>query len=432
MSDRLNTQPDLRRGGYLRAAGIFAVCMAGTTLPTPLYGLYQEEIGFSELIVTVVFAVYAFGVIGVLLLAGNISDTVGRRPVLLCGLVLAALSAVCFLAESGLPLLFLGRFLSGLSAGLFTGAATAFVMECAPPGKEGRAAFASTAANMGGLGCGPLLAGVLAEYAPWPLKLPFLVHLALVAVSFAVLWFLPETVREPKPLRVVRPQWPSLPPQVRALFVPAGLAAFVGFSLLGVFTSVSPAFLAQSLGVENHAVVGLIVFLAFFASTVGQLLVPRLGVARALPAGCFTLVAGLALLAGALAWDLLALVVLSALVGERARGSRSGAPSPRSRARRPRSTGPGSSPRCSWSPTRASRFPSSASACSPNRSAWRTPDWSSSAAWCCSPDPPASICSAVRRTSHASDEPGAVAWHTTRTRGSPSRTICSPRPRCCS
>ncbi|WP_405576041.1 MFS transporter [Streptomyces sp. NBC_01167] len=294
--------------------------MAGTTLPTPLYGLYQEEIGFSELIVTVVFAVYAFGVIGVLLLAGNISDTVGRRPVLLCGLVLAALSAVCFLAESGLPLLFLGRFLSGLSAGLFTGAATAFVMECAPPGKEGRAAFASTAANMGGLGCGPLLAGVLAEYAPWPLKLPFLVHLALVAVSFAVLWFLPETVREPKPLRVVRPQWPSLPPQVRALFVPAGLAAFVGFSLLGVFTSVSPAFLAQSLGVENHAVVGLIVFLAFFASTVGQLLVPRLGVARALPAGCFTLVAGLALLAGALAWDLLALVVLSALVGGAGQG----------------------------------------------------------------------------------------------------------------
>ncbi|MFD3440365.1 MFS transporter [Streptomyces sp. NPDC058685] len=310
----------MRRGGYLRAAGIFAVCMAGTTLPTPLYGLYQQEIGFSELIVTVVFAVYAFGVIGVLLLAGNISDTVGRRPVLLCGLVLAALSAVCFLGESGLPLLFLGRFLSGLSAGLFTGAATAFVMECAPPGKEGRAAFASTAANIGGLGCGPLLAGLLAEYAPWPLKLPFLVHLALVAVSFVVLWFLPETVRGPKPLRVARPERPSLPPRVRAVFVPAGLAAFVGFSLLGVFTSVSPAFLAQSLGVENLAVVGLIVFLAFFASTAGQLLVPRLGVARALPVGCFTLIAGLALLAGALASDLLALVVLSALVGGAGQG----------------------------------------------------------------------------------------------------------------
>jgi MFS family permease len=130
MSDRQYVRP-ARSTAYLGAAGAFAVCMAGTTLPTPLYGLYQEQLGFSELIVTVVFAVYAFGVIGALLLAGNVSDTVGRRPVLLTGLGLAALSAACFLLEGGLPLLYLGRFLSGLSAGLFTGTATAYVMELA-------------------------------------------------------------------------------------------------------------------------------------------------------------------------------------------------------------------------------------------------------------------------------------------------------------
>ncbi|MGW0908630.1 MFS transporter [Streptomyces sp. NPDC002853] len=312
--------PARPRGGYLRAAGAFAVCMAGTTLPTPLYGLYQNELGFSELIVTVVFAVYAFGVIGVLLLAGNVSDTVGRRPVLLCGLVLAALSAVCFLLEGGLPLLYLGRLLSGLSAGLFTGAATAYVMECAPPGKEGRAAFASTAANMGGLGCGPLLAGLLAQYAPMPLSLPFVVHLVLVGLAFAMIWSLAETVRAPRPLHTARPQGPSLPPEVRKVFVPASLAAFVGFSLLGVFTSVSPAFLTHTLDVTNLALVGLIVFLAFFASTIGQLLVSRIGVARALPLGCLLLIAGLGLLAGALAWEKLPLVVLSALVGGAGQG----------------------------------------------------------------------------------------------------------------
>lgn len=312
--------PERRPGGYLRAAAAFAVGMAGTTLPTPLYGLYQDELGFSELIVTVVFAVYAFGVMGVLLLAGNVSDTVGRRPVLLCGLGLAALSAVCFLSEGGLPLLYLGRLLSGLSAGLFTGAATAYVMECAPPGKEGRAAFASTAANMGGLGCGPLLAGLLAEYAPWPLSLPFVVHIVLVGVAFAMIWSLAETVPDPRPLHTARPQGPSLPPQVRQVFVPAALAAFVGFSLLGVFTSVSPAFLTHTLDVTNLTLIGLIVFLAFFSSTIGQLLVGRLGVARALPLGCLLLIAGLGLLAGALTWEKLPLVVLSALVGGAGQG----------------------------------------------------------------------------------------------------------------
>ncbi|MGX1548612.1 MFS transporter [Streptomyces adustus] len=306
-----------RRGwrACLLGGAVFAVCMAGTTLPTPLYGLYQDKFGFSELTVTVVYAVYAFGVIGVLLLAGNASDAVGRRPVLLWGLGFAAASAVCFLAATGLGYLYAGRLLSGLSAGLFTGAATVYVMELAPDGGTSRATFVATAANMGGLGCGPLLAGVLAQYAAWPLYLPFVVHLALVACSAAVLLWLPETVGERRPLRTVRPQRPGVPAQVRPVFGPAATASFVGFALFGVFTSVSPAFLAESLDVRDHAVSGLVVALAFFASTAGQLASGRVGVGRSLPLGCAGLLAGLALLAGALSWDLLALVVLSAVVG---------------------------------------------------------------------------------------------------------------------
>ncbi|MFK0024830.1 MFS transporter [Streptomyces sp. NPDC090798] len=299
----------------LLSGAVFAVCMAGTTLPTPLYGLYQEKFGFSELTVTVVYAVYAFGVIGVLLLTGNSSDAVGRRPLLLWGLAFSAASAVCFLCATGLGWLYAGRLLSGLSAGLFTGAATAYVMELAPYGGASRATFVATAANMGGLGCGPLLSGVLAQYAAWPLYLPFAVHLALVACSAGVLVWLPETVRERQPLSSVRPQRPGLPAQVRAVFGPAAIASFVGFALFGVFTSVSPAFLAQSLNVHDLAVSGLVVALAFFASTAGQLAIGRVGVGRSLPLGCAALLAGLALLAGALRWDLLVLVVLSALVG---------------------------------------------------------------------------------------------------------------------
>ena len=311
------------RHGWLRcllAGAVFVVCMAGTTLPTPLYPLYQQEYGFSELTVTVVYAVYAFGVIGVLLLAGNASDTVGRRPALLWGLGFAAASAVCFLLADGLTWLYAGRLLSGLSAGLFTGAATAYVMELAPPGGASRATLVATAANMGGLGCGPLLAGLLAEYAPEPLLLPFAVHLTLVAAAALVLLRLPETVTDRRPLSTVRPQRPALPPQVRAVFVPASIAAFVGFALFGVFTSVSPAFLARYLHVDNHAVSGLVVALAFFASTAGQLAVGRVGVARSLPLGCAVLFTGLVLLAGALYTDQLALIVFAALVGGTGQG----------------------------------------------------------------------------------------------------------------
>ncbi|MFF3765373.1 MFS transporter [Streptomyces sp. NPDC001922] len=289
--------------------------MAGTTLPTPLYGLYEEQIGFSELIVTVVFAVYALGVIAALLVAGDFSDILGRRPVLLFALGLSVLSAVCFLGESGLPLLFVGRLLSGFSAGLLSGAATAAVLELAPPELHGQAAFAATAANMGGLGCGPLLSGFLAQYAPWPLRLPFLVHIALLVAALAVTRALPETVARRTPRPPLRPQGMVVPPETREAFVPAGLAAFAGFSLLGLFTAVAPGFISQVLGEHNLAVTGVVVFSAFCSSTVGQSLMGRVGVRRALPTGCLVLTAGMAIVASSLLMESLPVLVAGAVVG---------------------------------------------------------------------------------------------------------------------
>lgn len=303
------------RSAYVAASGVFAVGMAGTTLPTPLYGLYREQIGFSELVVTVVFAVYAIGVITALLVAGDFSDVLGRRPVLFAALALSLLSAVCFLFESGLPLLFAGRLLSGFSAGLLSGAATAAVLELAPPDRRARAGLAATAANMGGLGCGPLLSGVLAQYAPWPLRLPFLVHIVLLLAAYAVARALPETVAVRSPRPPLRPQGMVVPPPTRAAFVPAGLAAFAGFSLLGLFTAVAPSFLAMTLGERNLAVDGLVVFSVFCASTAGQMLMGRLGVRRALPAGCLALTAGMAVVAASLVVESLPVLVVGALVG---------------------------------------------------------------------------------------------------------------------
>ncbi|MEW2547355.1 MFS transporter [Streptomyces sp. NPDC047002] len=302
------------RLGYPAAALVFAIGMLGTTLPTPLYGLYREELGFSEFVVTVVFAVYAVGVIAVLLLAGNFSDQAGRRPVLLCALVLSAASALCFLFEGGLPVLLVGRLLSGFSAGLFSGAATVTVMEVAPRADARRAGFAATAANMGGLGCGPLVAGLLAQYAPSPLTLPFLVDLGLIVVAALLLWGLPETVRERRAPRL-RPQGLTVPPEVRGVFAPAAVAGFAGFALLGLFTAVAPSFLAETLHEHNLATAGAVVFSVFLASVAGQSLTDRIGARRTLPGGCFVLVAGLLLVASGLYWESLPLLVAGAVCG---------------------------------------------------------------------------------------------------------------------
>lgn len=302
------------RPWYLLAAVVFAVGMAGTTLPTPLYGLYRQEIGFSEFVVTVVFAVYAGGVITALLVAGNFSDLLGRRPILLLGLGFSMLSAVCFVFEGGLPLLFAGRLLSGFAAGLFSGAATAAVMDLAAPGQRTRAALAATAANMGGLGSGPLLAGVLAQYAPHPLRLPYLVHLGLLVICCAITWALPETVARRDPRPPLRPQGMYVPAQARRVFAPCALAAFAGFSVLGLFTAVSPAFISQDLHEDNLAVLGAVVLSVFLSSTMGQFLMGRVGPARSLLLGCLVLMAGLVLIGCSLLVESLTVLVVGAVI----------------------------------------------------------------------------------------------------------------------
>jgi MFS family permease len=309
-----------RRGGFIAAAYGLAVTMLATTLPTPLYAIYRTELGFSELMVTVIFASYAVGAVGALLLAGSLSDEIGRRRVLLFGLALSALSAAAFLLASDVGLLLVGRVLSGLSAGVFTGTATATLVDLAAPERRARATLVATVANMGALGFGSLLAGLLAQFAPMPLRLAFWIDLALLVPAAALVHAMPEPIASRGAFRL-RLQRLRIPPEARAVFVPAALAAFAGFAVLGLFTAVAPGFLGQILGIDNPATVGLVVFAVFAASTVGQTLLEPVFGARALIAGSIGLIVGMGLLALGLATSSIVLLVAGGIVAGLGQGA---------------------------------------------------------------------------------------------------------------
>lgn len=313
---RLAAPPSMLRGsaGFWGVAYAFVVVMLGTTLPTPLYVIYQRTFGLSELMVTVIFATYAVGVIAALLLFGRLSDQIGRRPALFPGLVLSALSAVVFLLANATGVLLAGRVLSGLSAGIFTGTATAALIDLAGPQARGRATLVATMANMGGLACGPLLAGVLSQFAGSPLRLTFWVDLGLLVPAAAFVWAAPETVTAGQGARLSI-QRLHIPPQVRATFIRAALAGFAGFSVLGLFSAVAPGFLGQILHISNHATVGLVVFAVFAASTIGQTALQLIPTVAALLAGCVALIVGMGLVAGGLVASSLVLLVAGGVVG---------------------------------------------------------------------------------------------------------------------
>ncbi|MUL79304.1 MFS transporter [Mycolicibacterium sp. CBMA 226] len=295
----------------LLLAYTFAAIMAGTTLPTPMYSLYAKQIHFSVLTTTVIYAVYAGGVLAALLAFGRWSDVIGRKPVLIAGVVAAGASSGVFLDADTVPMLLVGRALSGLSAGLFTGAATAAIIEAAPPRLRSHSSAIATIANIGGLGVGPVLSGILVEYAPAPLHLTFVVHVVFVLLAGLAVLVVPETSTRTGQLGF---QPPSVPPQLRHVFAIAAGAGFCGFAVMGLFTAVAPTFLTSLIGVTNHAVAGLMVASIYSASAVAQIAAVRAAPRRAIIFGCVALVLGMMILALALRFSSFTALIAAALV----------------------------------------------------------------------------------------------------------------------
>jgi MFS family permease len=304
-------------------AGGYVVTMLGTTLPTPLYPLYARRYGISALGLTAIFAAYGFTVIIVLLGFGPRADHFRRRWVLLLALVLTGLSALDFTVASSEVALFVGRVLSGVAAGLYAAEGAAALTELHPARDTRVAALASTAASMAGLGLGPLLAGVLAQYAPDPLRLAYAVQLALVAVSLVAVWTVPEPERpQPSPpgprereavgagVRGV-----GVPDALRPVFVRAATVALCGFALMGLFTSLVPSMLSAELHTQNHALAGATAALVFAASAVAQLALRRLPDRASISAGAVLVAAALAVVVAAAFSGMVVLLLSGALIG---------------------------------------------------------------------------------------------------------------------
>ena len=177
-----------------------------------------------------------------------------------------------------------------------------------------RAAKIAIAANLGGLGLGPLLGGVLAQWAPRPLRLVYAVELVLLVLGLIAHRWMPETVARDRfdlDIRDLRP-----PPSVRSVFVPAAVAAIAAFGVSGVLGAVGPAMLRSVFDVNDPLAAGLLLWASFTCAVIGQLLARRFDPSAALAAGCAGLALSVCLLALALEAEvLLALVAAAVLSG---------------------------------------------------------------------------------------------------------------------
>jgi MFS family permease len=267
-----------------RTWSVLVLFAIGTSLITPLIPIYQEEIGFSDTVVTLFLGCYVVGLVPAMLTLGQASDRVGRRPILLAAIAILAGAQFVLVLEPPLWGVLGARALQGLASGAFFGTCTAFLVDAAPAPRRMFASVLGSISVRLGLGLGPGIGGVIAQYAGNPLRLPFELHLAALAIAAALVVSLPETVTE----RSRRPLTLHLevPAAERAVFwrvlVPSGML----FSLFdGVALSLIPVFLVRELDVTNYALVGAAGFLVLVSGALSQILLARLRAPFAIGAG---------------------------------------------------------------------------------------------------------------------------------------------------
>ncbi len=291
-----------RTATFWSIAAVLSLYLAASAAPTPLYVVYQGEWGFSATTLTLVFAIYVFGLLATLLVLGRLSDYVGRRPMIAASIGLEALAMLIFVVAGDVAVLALARVVQGVATGIAVTAMGAALVDLEPLESLGLAGMISGLAPIGGLAVGALLAGALVQYGPLPTHLIYILVFAGLGAAAWVALRMPESAaRRAGALASLRPSL-GVPARVRAEFLAVVPITVASWALGGLYLSLGPSVTAQVFSMPNHVIGGLLVALLCGTGAVTIFLLRGWRLSRALNFAAGFLAAGMALtLAGLLA-----------------------------------------------------------------------------------------------------------------------------------
>jgi MFS family permease len=269
----------LRPPPWARVAAVMFAVGWGANQFSSLLLAYQIHRGVTETTADTLFGIYALGLIPALLLIGPLSDQRGRRPFVAAAGVLSFVASVALIiGDRSIGLLYLGRFLAGICSGAAFAAGTAWIKELSvapfdPAAGEQAGARRAAIALSAGFGLGPLVAGLLAQWAPDPLLSAYVPQLVVVAAALMLLPHAPETVPTRRAPAVARfsagLRFAGVGhPRFRGVVAPAAPWVFAAASLA---FAVLPGLVTQSTGSFR---VGFAAIVAGLTLTLGVLIQP--------------------------------------------------------------------------------------------------------------------------------------------------------------
>lgn len=237
--------------GFIGAACSFAVAYAASSAPIPFYTTYQETIGLTKGDLSMTSVAYFIGTVISLLVFARLSNYLGRRPVVLTVLGLSAVGCLMFYFVNNATMFFIGRLIQGLSCGLASSSAAAYVVDNAPESPEWLGTAVTSGAPMIGLAAGAFGAGALKQYGFGSLSLIFGILIIIIACCAILIVMSHETIT------YTRGAIKSLVPQIRVPknirhLLPAASATFVGtWAIGGFFQAFSAPMATEQLGTTN-------------------------------------------------------------------------------------------------------------------------------------------------------------------------------------
>ncbi|QVN21932.1 MFS transporter [Burkholderia pyrrocinia] len=251
----------------LGAAWLVTAVFMLSNLPTPLYVHWQQELGFSTGMLTVIFALYIAGLLGTLLVAGQLSDRYGRKPVLLPGLLAALTACLLFAGAQSVLALGIARLLTGIAVGIMVSAGMAAVGDLGGSERRRQAALLASVSMVFGAGLGPLLAGGLAQTLARPILPVFGTELVALGSALIVACLLP--LRRPlrsggQPFRLRLPTVPA----TNRRHLAYGIATFgPGITATSFVLALGPSLLSRLLDVRSPMIAGGMACAMFLTAT---------------------------------------------------------------------------------------------------------------------------------------------------------------------
>lgn len=258
------------------------VGVMGTALISPLYALYKEAWQLSASDISLIYVLYMAGALCGLLFLGRMPDRAGFRRVMQLGLVMALLGTLISMVAWNMSSLIVGRVIVGVASSMLTTSATLGLSVLSRPGQMQRVAMVTGFLMAFGFGLGPLVGGVMGQWAPYPLVTTYIPTLVLGCLGLFALMRLQlpavaqPTNLEPLQWRDVVPKLTWTPRQDSLAFVLTCALPFLAFGVFGLYASMSPLFLDKLVPWHGPVVSGTAIAVILLASACVQMLAGRL------------------------------------------------------------------------------------------------------------------------------------------------------------